>query len=169
MGRILSRCRRRIPEDKPVPKGRPARITCYVDADHAHDLVTRQSTTGKFIFIKSTPIHWISKRQKTVETSMYGSELVAAWIAMEGIIDLRYHLCMIGVPIEGPALMLGDNQSVILNTSVPSSILKEKHNAMAYHRVREAVAARIVKFAHIESQENLADCLTKPLDGVKFQ
>jgi len=30
-----------VPNDMPEPKGRAARITCYVDADHAHDKVTR--------------------------------------------------------------------------------------------------------------------------------
>jgi hypothetical protein len=43
--------------------------------------------------------------------------------------------------------MLGDNMSVVLNTTVPSSVLKKKHNATAYHHVREAIAARIFRFA----------------------
>jgi hypothetical protein len=51
----------------------------------------------------------------------------------------------LGVALDGPALMSGDNMSVVLNTTVPSSALKKKHNAIAYHRVREAIAARIMK------------------------
>jgi hypothetical protein len=50
------------------------------------------------------------------------------------------------VALDGPALMLGDNISVVLNTTIPSSVLKKKHNAIAYHRVREGIAARIMKF-----------------------
>ena len=49
------------------------------------------------------------------------------------VIELRYMLWMLGVPVDGPSLMLGDNNSVVLNTSVPSSILKKKHHACAYH------------------------------------
>jgi hypothetical protein len=56
------------------------------------------------------------------------------------IIEMRYVLCMLRVPIDGPTLLLGNNNSVVLNTSVPSSILKKKHHACAYHRVREAIA-----------------------------
>jgi hypothetical protein len=52
----------------------------------------------------------------------------------------------LGVALDGPALMLGDKMSVFLNTSVPSSVLKNKHDAIAYHRVREAIAARIMRF-----------------------
>ena len=67
-----------LPPVMPKPKGRPARLTCYVDADHAHDVVTRRSITGILLFVNNTPVKWISKRQPTVETSTYGSELVAA-------------------------------------------------------------------------------------------
>jgi hypothetical protein len=74
------------------------------------------------------------------------------------------------VALDGPALMLGDNMSVVLNTTVPSSILKKKHNAIAYHRVREAmaIAARIMMFAYIKSEKNERDVLKKPLSNEKF-
>ena len=157
-----------IPHDALPPKGKPVRLTVYVDADHAHDQVTRRSVTGIVAFINNTPVRWISKRQKTVETSTYGSELVAARIATELIMELRYNLRMMGVPIEGPALLLGDNMSVVLNTTVPSSVLKKKHLAVGYHRVREAIACGILRFAHIRSENNIADVLTKPLTNVKF-
>jgi len=45
------------------------------------------------------------------------------------------------------------------------STLKKKHNALAYHGVREAVAAGIVKVSHVAGTENAADILTKPTDG----
>jgi hypothetical protein len=157
-----------LPPNMPTPKGRAARITCFVDADHAHDVVTRRSITGILLFINNTPVKWISKRQPTVETSTYGSELVAARVAIDTIIEFRYKLRMLGVPIDGPAMMLGDNMSVVLNTTIPSSMLKKKHNAIAYHRVREAIAAKIVRFAHIPSVDNMADILTKPLPSEGF-
>ena len=59
--------------------------------------------------------------------------------------------------------MKGDNLSVILNCSLPSSSLKKKHNAIAYHKVREAVASGIIVLEHVNTKENLADILTKPL------
>ena len=157
-----------LPPDMPDPRGKPVRITVYLDADHAHDVVTRRSVTGILMLLNNTPIKWVCKRQKTVETSTYGSELVAARIATEMVMALRYQLRMLGIPIDGPAMMFGDNQSVVLNTTVPSSVLKKKHHACAYHRVREAIAAKIIKFQHIKSTENFADLLTKPLGGPEF-
>ena len=118
--------------------------------------------------LNNTPIRWVYKRQKTVESSTYRSELVAACIATELILELRYTLRMLGVPLDGPALMLGDNMSVVLNTTVPSSALKKKHLGIGYHRVREAIAAKILRFAHVRSEDNLADILTKPLANPSF-
>ena len=58
---------------------------------------------------------------------------------------------------------------MVLNTSLPSSSLKKKHNAIAYHRAREAVAAKVVKVQHISGKENVADILTKAVDGPTFR
>jgi Reverse transcriptase (RNA-dependent DNA polymerase) len=165
---FYSEAKEELPYNLVEPLGLPARITIYKDADHAHDLLTRRSVTGILLMVNNTPVKWISKRQKTVETSTYGSEMVAGRIATELAIEYRNTLRLLGVPIDGPALMLGDNQSVVLSTSVPSSILKKKHNAIAYHRIREAIAAGIIDFVHIDTTENYADILTKPLAGPAF-
>jgi hypothetical protein len=157
-----------IPKDLPPEKGPRVRMTVYVDADHANDLVTRRSITGILVMLSNNPIRWISKRQKTVETSTYGSATVASRVCTELILEIRYMLRSLGVALDGPALILGDNMSVVLNTTFPSSVLKKKHNATAYHRVRVAIAARIMRFAYIKSEENVSDVLTKPLSIENF-
>jgi hypothetical protein len=70
-----------IPKDLLPEKVPRVRMTVYVDEDHAHDLVTRRSITGILVILNNIPIRWISKRQKTLETSTYGSELVASRVA----------------------------------------------------------------------------------------
>jgi hypothetical protein len=157
-----------IPKDLPPEKGPRVRMTVYVDADHAHDLVIRRSITGILVMLNNTPIRWISKCQKTVETSTYGSELVAPRVATEFILEVRYMHQSLGVTLDGPKLMLGDNMSVVLNTTVPSSLLKKKHNAIEHDCVRKDIAARIMRFACIKSEENVSDVLTKPFSNEKF-
>ena len=138
------------------------------DADHAHDILTKRSVTGILLLVMNTPVKWISKRQKKVETSTYGSELVAGKQAIELILEYRYMLRMIGARLEKSALLLGDNNSVVLNTTMPSSVLKKKHCAVSYHKIRETIAAGIVRFSHIPSEMNYADILTKPLGPNEF-
>jgi hypothetical protein len=71
------------------------------------------------------------------------------------------------VALNGPVLILGDNMSVFLDTTVTSSVLLKKHNAIEYHRAREAIAARIMRFTYIKSEENVSDDLTKRLSNEK--
>ena len=102
-----------------------------------------------------------------METSTFGSELVAMRIAKELIVSLRYKLRMFGVPIDGPTNVYCDNQGVVKNTSLPESTLSKKHNAINYHTVREAVAAGIMRVAKEPTETNLADLFTKPLSRMR--
>ena len=157
-----------MPPGMPEPKGRSVRISAYFDADHARCLQTRRSTTGLIMFLNGMPVKWYSKRQSTVESSTYGSEIVAGRISVEFAIEMRYKMRMLGVPIEGSCILYGDNNSMILNTTVPSSMLNKKHNSIAYHRVREAVASGVVDIVHVATHDNLADILTKPLGPQEY-
>ena len=152
-----------IPENAPPPLGNPVRTSTFVDANLLHDLATGRSCTGILHFLNKTPLDWFSKRQNQVETATYGSEFMAARQAVEQIMDIRYTLRMLGVPLDGPSWLFGDNRSVVTSSTLPHSTLGKRWNALSYHRCREAVAAKIIRFEHIPGSENPSDILTKPL------
>ena len=70
---------------------------------------------------------------------------------------------MFGIPIEGPTNVFCDNEAVTKNVTIPESTLKKKHNSIAYHRTREAVAAETIRVTKEDGATNLADVLTKLL------
>ena len=152
-----------LPERMPQPLGISVRITSFVDASHAANKVNRRSHTGFVIFVNRAPIIWFSKRQNTVESSTFSSEFIAMKTCMESIVALRYKLRMFGVPIDGPADVLCDNQSVVLNSSCIDSALNKKHNALAYHATRWSVAAGVMRVGKIDTKDNIADAFTKRL------
>ena len=154
-----------IPENMPDALGNPVEISFFADTAFATDLVTRKSTTGILIFVNGAPILWYSKRQATVETATYGSELTALRIAIEKVEGLRYKIRMMGVPLPGCASGFCDNQSVVLNSTIPSSTLKKKHNAVNYHKCRETIASGAVRIMKEPGTTNLSDILTKLLAG----
>jgi hypothetical protein len=162
-GDFYKEAKEEIPDDIPTPLGKPVEITCFVDADHAANKQTRRSQTGILIFINSAPISWYSKRQATVESSTFGSEFVAMRTAVEQIQALRLKLRWFGVPIDGPTNVFCDNNSVVTSTSQPEVTLSKKHNGIAYHKCREAVASKMIRVAHWPGDQNYADLLTKPL------
>ena len=159
-------CEESMPYDMPLSDGQEATLTC--DADHARDKVSCCSVIGLIMLLNKTPIYWVLQRQKTVETSTYGSEMVAGCTAVDVIIEFRYKLRMLGVPVESKSILVGDNLSVVINTTLPSSQLKKKHQACNYHCVCEAITAGFICLGHIDTVQNIADVCTKPLPGPLF-
>ena len=154
-----------LPLNAPKPLGKLVVLRLYVNSDHAGDKLIRQSRTGFQVFMNSAPIMWQSKRQATIETSAFGAEFVAMKHGIEAMRGLRYKLRMMGVEIDGPTYVHGDNMSVIHNTQRPESTLKKKSNSLCYHAVRESVAMGESLVTHIPTVENPADLCTKVMPG----
>ena len=70
---------------------------------------------------------------------------------------------MFGIPLDGSTNVFCDNEAVTKNARNPESTLKKKHNSIAYHRTREAVATGTIRVAKEDGLTNLADVLTKLL------
>ena len=154
-----------LPPKTPDARGQGFVISTYVDSDHAGDTITRRSRTGFIVYLNSSPIFWFSKKQGGIETSSFGSEFIAMKQCCEYIRGLRYKLRMMGIPVDGPAFIFGDNKSVLVNSSQPDSVLKKKSNSIAYHFVREGSATDEWRVTYIPTTQNVADLLTKPLGG----
>ena len=67
------------------------------------------------------------------------------------------------------AYMFGDNKSVVMSSTIPQSILNKSHNMLSYHRVREAIAAKIIEFHWCSSSQNRSDILSKYWDNTKVK
>ena len=145
----------------PKPLGKSVTTTTTLDANLLHCLTTRASLTTCLHFCNQTPTDWYSKKQATVETATYGSEFVAAKTATEQIMDMRYTLRYLGVPIKSKSYMFGDNRSAVTSATLPHSTLSKRHNILGFHRVREAIAAKIIDFHWIQSEYNLSDMLSR--------
>ena len=146
-----------ITGSSPPPRGNPVYVGCYVDANHAGNLLTRRSHTGIITFVNKYPIICHSKRQNIVESSRFGSKFIALQIATKMIEVLSYKLRMFGVPINWPADVFCDNQSVITNVSIPYSVLNNIHNYICYHRVWEADKTGAIQVGWISGEYNKAD------------
>jgi hypothetical protein len=57
--------------------------------------------------------------------------------------------------------MFGDNQAVIMSSSIPHSSLNKWHNALPYQRVREMIATKILGYYWIDGKLNPADIVSK--------
>ena len=145
-------CKEVIPDNAPEARGLGFIMRDFVDADHA-------------VFLNGAPIHWFSKKQTSVETSSFGSEFIAMKQCCEYVRGLRYKLRMMGIPVEAPTYVFGDNQAVLANITMSHSTLKKKSSSVAYHFVREGVAKDEWRVTYLNTHFNPADLLTKSLPG----
>mmetsp|Transcript_20562 Transcript_20562/g.19803 ORF Transcript_20562/g.19803 Transcript_20562/m.19803 type:complete len:91 (+) Transcript_20562:235-507(+) len=70
---------------------------------------------------------------------------------------------MIGIPVEGPSYIEGNNQSVLANITIPDSTLKKKSQSIAYHFVREGAVREEWRTTYVSTHDNESDLLTKQL------
>ena len=140
-------------------------MRAFVDSDHAGDMITQLSRTGFLAFLNNAPIYWFSKKQGSCETSSFGSEFIAMKSCCEYVRGLRYKLLMLGIPVELPTYIFGDNQYVLVNSSKPHSILKKKSSSIAFHFVRKGAAKYKWQVAYLNKNYNPTDMATKSLDG----
>ena len=83
--------------------------------------------------------------------------------ATEYVRCLRHKPRMMGTPVDEPAFIFGDNQSVLANTTMLESTLNKRMQSIAYHFVREGSARDEWRTAYINTHENVANMLTNPL------
>ena len=159
--RIYGNVLEEIPKDAPEPLGKSVTTNTFHDANLLHDLIAGRSVTAALKFVSLPPGDWYSRRQATVENATYGSEFVPARTATEQIGAFRQTLRYLGVPIKSKAYMFGDNKSVVTRSTVPHSLLSKRHNILSYHRVREAIAVKILVFHWCYSSQNKSDILSK--------
>eukprot|EP00956_Cyclotella_meneghiniana_P037436 scaffold138766_cov37-Cyclotella_meneghiniana.AAC.1 len=62
-----------IPPDAPKPLGKSVLLRMFVDSDHAGNKVSRRSRTGYVIWANSSIVDWLSKKQATIEASVFKS------------------------------------------------------------------------------------------------
>ena len=154
-----------IPPNAPEPRGKNVDLRIFVDSDRAGDQQTRCSRTVFIIYLNMEPIAWFSKKQSTIETSVFGAKFVAMKQGMEAFHCIWYKLRMMGVLLSGPSYVYGDNMSGIHNTQPPESTLKKKSNSVCYHTVRETVSMGECFTGHVSTHENPADICTKIIPG----
>jgi hypothetical protein len=69
--------------------------------------------------------------------------------------------------VDGLVNIFGDNQSVILNTTIPST--EKEDLCMCLPSDWEMITCRAIRFFHCQSTLIAADVLTKPFNGIRHR
>ena len=110
---------------------------------------------------------WSSKKQNCVSLSTAESEYIAAGSCCAQLLWMKQTLKDYGIHLKQVPLYC-DNESAIkiANNLVQHS--KTKHIEIRHHFLRDHVMKEDIDIIHVNTEEQLADIFTKPLDEKRF-
>ena len=149
----------------------------WVKEDALNDPSTAKSRTGYIISYGGCPVVWASKLQTEVVLSSTESEYVGLSESLRIAImmmNLLSEMKKMGLPIAKatPTVLcklFEDNAGAIHIAKVPKMRPRTRHINQKYHHFREWVKSGIIEILPIDTLEQPADLMTKPLDLESFR
>ena len=143
-------------------------LSAYSDADHAGDVNNRKSVSGYAVLYGNGAVIWSSKKQNCVSISSTEAEYDAASEATMDLAWVRQLLADLHKAPGGPTKLYVDNESAVKLAVNPVFHARTKHIDVRYHFIRDMVEKKQVELARVDTKDNIADSLTKPVPKAKF-
>jgi hypothetical protein len=113
-------------------------------------------------------VAWMSRKQASISLSTAEAEYIIAGSCCTQLLWMKKLLCDSGFT-EDTMIIDCDNTSAINIFKNPVQHSQTKHIDIRHHFLRELVESEVVSLSFIPSDNRLADILTKPLDGSRFE
>ena len=141
------------------------------------DPVTAKSRSGYAITYAGCPIFWASKMQTEVTLSTTESEYVSLSQNLREVIPLMQLVEEIKQKLDANLVakptvrctVFEDNSGALELAMVPKMRPRTKHINNKYHHFREHVRTKKISVLAVDSADQVADYLTKPLSRDMFQ
>ncbi|KAM0824008.1 hypothetical protein ACQ4PT_016362 [Festuca glaucescens] len=145
-----------------------AHFVGYSDSDHAGDIDTSKSTSGILVFLGKCLVSWQSIKQQVVAMSSCEAEYIAASTACTQALWLARLLGDLLGRDTRPVQLLVDSKSALALAKNPVFHERSKHIRLRYHFIRDCLEEGSIEASYVNTTDQLADLLTKPLGRVKF-
>ncbi|RVW83084.1 Retrovirus-related Pol polyprotein from transposon TNT 1-94 [Vitis vinifera] len=139
------------------------KLVGYTDSDWAGCLEDRKSTSGYMFSLGSGAVCWSSKKQAVTALSSSEAEYTAATSSACQAVWLRRILVDINQEHEEPTVIYCDNKAAIAMTKNPAYHGRTKHVDIRVHFIRDLVVEGKVVLQYCNTNEQVADVLTKAL------
>lgn len=143
-------------------------LIAYSDSDYASDKDDRKSTTGYIVLMAGAAINWRSTKQKIITLSSTEAEFMALTSTMQEVIYFKQLLSELNFPCPNFEIKV-DNTSAIKIAKSNIFSDRTKHIDVRYKFIAENSFNHNIKIEYVNTNENIADYLTKPLSREKFE
>ncbi|GKA04337.1 putative ribonuclease H-like domain-containing protein [Tanacetum coccineum] len=149
------------------PRESPFDLEAFSDSDYGGSNLDRKSITGGCQFLGQRLISWQCKKQTIVATSTTEAEYVAAANCCGQVLWVQNQLLDYGFNFMNTKIHI-DNESTICIVKNPVYHSKTKHIEIRHHFIRDCYEKKLISVEKIHTDLNVADLLTKPFDGPRF-
>ncbi|GKB40935.1 retrovirus-related pol polyprotein from transposon TNT 1-94 [Tanacetum coccineum] len=149
------------------PKGTGLETIVYADSDHVGDYVDRKSTSGVCTFVGCCLTSWFSKKQTALAISTTEAEYVSAEKACQQALWMKQALVDYDIKLDDIPVLC-DNKGAIDLSKNPVLHSRTKHIEIRHHFLRDNVQKGNITIEKVNSEDNIADILTKPLKREPF-
>jgi len=143
-------------------------VVGYSDADWAGNADDRKSTSGGCFYVGNNLVPLMSKKQASISLSTAEAEYIAAGSCYTQLLWMKTLLGDYGFS-QGAMIINCDNTSAINISKNPVQHSWTKHIDIRYHFLCDLVESEVVSLSFFPIENQLADTLTKPLDGGRFK
>jgi hypothetical protein len=144
-----------------------AHLVGYIDSDHADDIDTSKSMS-RILFFGKCLVSWQSVKQQVAALSSCEAEYIAASTASTQALWLVRLLSDLLGRDTGVVEVRVDSKSTLSLAKNPVFHERIKHIRVRYHFIRGCLEEGNFKVCYINTKDQLADLLTKPLGRIKF-
>ncbi|GKA98063.1 retrovirus-related pol polyprotein from transposon TNT 1-94 [Tanacetum coccineum] len=149
------------------PKGTGLETIVYADSDHAGDYINRKSTSGVCTFMGCCLTSWFSKKQTALAISTTKAEYVYARKACQQALWMKQSLVDYDIKFDDIPVLCDNKGAIDLSTNLVLHS-RTKHIEICHHFLRDNVQKRNITIEKVDSEDNIADILTKPLKREPF-
>lgn len=144
------------------------KLDVYVDSDWGSSS-DRKSTTGFVVFLNGGVIAFKSRKQKLIATSSAEAEFIASAECLKYTRGLLNTLQELKMSPKGKVSIYNDNQASIQLLNSNKVYSRSKNIDLKYLFSRHELTRGDCELKYVETNANIADGLTKPLTGKKFE
>jgi len=118
--------------------------------------------------VENNIVAWMSKKRASISLSTVEAEYIATGSCCTQLLWMKTLLCDYGFT-QDTMITNCDNTSAINISKNLVQHSRTKHIDIRHHFLRELMESEVVSLSFIPTENQLADILTKPLDGITFE